>query len=152
MGQLTYHKQSGFTLIELMIVIAIIGILAAIALPAYQNYVGRAQMMEGFRATDGLRNDVGILIWEHKAFPNAEQVSDTGYLGKAASEIKGKYISEVKVEADTGIVMVSFDKGAIKGETLKMIPRVNTENQGHVIEWQCSANNPVYVPSSCRGS
>lgn len=148
------NKNKGFTLIELMIVIAIIGILAAIALPAYQDYVGRAQMMEGFRATDSIRNDVGILIWETKGYPTAADVSDTGYLGVAAKEIKGKYIKDngVKVVAGTGVVEVTFDKGVISGQILEMKPIVNNSGNGHLIKWTCTANNPVYIPSSCRES
>lgn len=144
--------QKGFTLIELMIVIAIIGILAAIALPAYQNYVARSQMMEGFRATDALRNDVGILIWEQRTFPSAEDVSENGYLGAATKGIKGKYIADngVKVIAGTGVIEITFDKGAVKGEKLQIIPHVSSSQNGNVILWVCKANNPTYIPSTCR--
>lgn len=73
----------GFTLIELMIVVTIIGILSAIAIPAYQIYVARAQMTEGLVATQGLRNEIALWVANYKQFPDASAVdADTGYVGK----------------------------------------------------------------------
>ena len=84
--------QAGFTLIELMIVIAIIGILAAIALPAYQDYVGRTQAMEAFTISDGLRQEIGVWAAGNKAFPSGDALTSTGYIGSQAAVLKGKYI------------------------------------------------------------
>lgn len=61
-------KQGGFTLIELMIVVAIIGVLASIAVPQYQNYVGRAQAAEAFTATAGIRTDIAVYYAENGSF------------------------------------------------------------------------------------
>lgn len=154
MKQSVTSTQLGFTLIELMIVIAIIGILAAIALPAYQDYIARSQMMEGFKATDGLRSDIAVVMWERRAYPTADDVKPDGYLGEIASKIQGKYIADngVKVIAGSGVVEVSFDKGAIQGQTLKLIPTMSDSGTTQLIKWTCEGPKAVHLPSSCRES
>ena len=78
--------EKGFTLIELMIVVAIIGILAAIAMPAYQDYTGRAQAVEGVNVsvTSGLRTEISVWLAEHKAWPDATAVAARRQIGRAS--------------------------------------------------------------------
>lgn len=146
----------GFTLIELMIVVTIIGILSAIAIPAYQIYVARAQMTEGLVATQGLRNEIALWVANYKQFPDASAVdADTGYVGKQADVIKGKYIQNkgVNITADTGVITVKYDKGSIAGKQLIITPSINS-NLGmneQVIKWVCSTDgNRSWLPSSCQ--
>ena len=150
--------QAGFTLIELMIVIAIIGILAAIALPAYQDYVGRTQAMEAFTISDGLRQEIGVWAAGNKAFPSGDALTSTGYIGSQAAVLKGKYIPSEGVRVgDAGKIYITFDKGNLSGQTVVLTPTLNTVNNEQVIKWICgdrsdSANtvNPRYLPTSCR--
>ncbi|ENW8316570.1 pilin, partial [Neisseria gonorrhoeae] len=87
--------QKGFTLIELMIVIAIVGILAAVALPAYQDYTARAQVSEAILLAEGQKSAVTEYYLNNGKWP-----ADNGAAGVAspATDIKGKYVKEVKVE------------------------------------------------------
>ena len=99
--------QKGFTLIELMIVVAIIGILAAVALPAYQDYTVRARVTEGISLATGAKKLVETdaqTVDELKAVAKAfnDQVGGAG--------AKSKYVKSVAIGADTGIVTVTFDK------------------------------------------
>ena len=149
----THRSQPGFTLIELMIVIAIIGLLAAIAIPSYLSYTGRAQVVEGFAVTDGVRNEIGTYIWEHKRFPNAAEVAITGNIGKQSSRLEGKYISanSVSVAADTGVITVNFDAGNIAGKALVLTPRINTNTNQQVIQWTCGGTvGADKLPTSCQ--
>ena len=86
-------KQQGFTLIELMIVVAIIGILAAIAIPAYQDYTIRAQVSEGLNLSGAAKAAVTEYFQDQGAFPGTNNLAGL----EAAVNIAGKYVSQVSV-------------------------------------------------------
>ena len=152
-AQLSHRPQKGFTLIEIMIVIAIIGILAAIAIPNYMNYIGRSQVVEGFVLTEGLRSEIATTVFENKVFPDATAVATTGNIGRQASALDGKYVaaSSVVVAADTGVITVTFDSGSIAGQTLVLTPKINTSNNQNLIQWVCSGTvGTEKLPASCQ--
>ncbi|HGM0052486.1 TPA: pilin, partial [Neisseria gonorrhoeae] len=102
--------QKGFTLIELMIVIAIVGILAAVALPAYQDYTARAQVSEAILLAEGQKSAVTEYYLN-----NGEWPKDNGSAGVAsASEIKGKYVQ--KVEVNNGVVTAEMKPSGVNKE------------------------------------
>ena len=149
----TSSSHSGFTLIELMIVIAIIGILAAIALPNYLIYTARAQAVEGFIVSDTIRSDIATWVFENKVFPDAAAVAVTGIIGGQANALDGKYVAAngVAVTADTGVITVNFDSGTNAGKTLILTPEINISNNQQVIKWVCSGTVGVdKLPASCQ--
>ena len=166
--------QSGFTLIELMIVVAIIGILAAIAIPQYQNYVARAQTSEALSLVSGAKVAVAEYLNVNSEFPAGN--TEAGM--EDAGNIKGKYVSSVTVStADTGTVAggdlvthatvtaIFKNTGGFDAHTKLAggsLILTGTDNTGSV-SWVCSsaaasaagATTTVpditdYLPSSCR--
>jgi type IV pilus assembly protein PilA len=139
-------KQQGFTLIELMIVVAIIGILAAIAIPAYQDYTIRAQVSEGLNLSGGAKAAVTEYFQDRGALP-----TDNNEAGLAANTaIKGKYVNDVNVAS--GVITVTYGSGAhsvIDGKAITLTP--GTGSAGSV-QWTCAGSGIVnkHLPAACR--
>ena len=154
----------GFTLIELMIVVAIIGILAAIAIPAYQDYVIRAQTTEAFSLVTYAQPKVEDYYRSHGRFPADNRAAGL----PAAGSILGHYVGAVSVE--DGVVNVHFRdrdiNAALQGKVLSMQPLVVPDSPNSPIGWACGdAGAPAgmrlvgtnrttlkarLLPSSCR--
>ena len=141
--------QSGFTLIELMIVVAIIGILAAIAIPQYQNYVARAQASEALSLASGAKVAVAEYLNTNGSFPSTND--EAGLSGS----IVGKYVSGVAISTG-GVITATFGDGAhslLQTGTMALTPTNNTGS----VSWLCKSTNTSkditnYLPSSCKAT
>ncbi|HFA0502258.1 TPA: pilin, partial [Neisseria gonorrhoeae] len=123
--------QKGFTLIELMIVIAIVGILAAVALPAYQDYTARAQVSEAILLAEGQKSAVTEYYLNHGTWPK----DNTSAGVASSSSIKGKYVQ--KVEVNNGVVTATMKSDGvnkeIKGKKLSLWGR----REDGSVKWFC---------------
>ncbi len=145
------NSQKGYTLIELMIVIAIIGILAAIALPAYQDYTARSQMTEALNLAGGQKSAITEFRSNTGKWPSSNL--DAGIV--APSGLTGKYVEKVTISstASAGLINAQMKSSnvadSIRGATLTL---KGEENSGSYV-WSCwsSASNR-FLPSSCRNS
>ncbi|ENX0347907.1 pilin [Neisseria gonorrhoeae] len=123
--------QKGFTLIELMIVIAIVGILAAVALPAYQDYTARAQVSEAILLAEGQKSAVTEYYLN-----NGEWPENNASAGVASSDkIKGKYVKEVKVE--NGVVTATMNSSNVNKEIKDKRLSLWAKRQDGSVKWFC---------------
>ena len=140
--------QQGFTLIELMIVVAIIGILAAIAIPAYQDYTIRAQVTEGVNLADGLKTPVADAYNDSGAWGSV----NSGSRGIAtAASVTGKYTSTVTVA--NGVVQVAYGNDANAKITAVAPPQLTLSpiDRTGSVEWVCASTlDAKYLPQACR--
>lgn len=140
-------KNKGFTLIELMVVVAIVGILAAFAIPVYQNYVVKAQLSEAMTVSGGVRSEIAnSFMGKTGTFVGID--SETNGI-PPASEVTGNYVQSVAV--NDGIVSVTLGNNAsdiVLGEVLTLTPATTA---GDTIIWGCSfSGSDRYLPQSCR--
>lgn len=158
--------QQGFTLIELMIVVAIIGILAAIAIPAYQDYTIRAQVSEGLNLAAAAKAAISESFLNTGTAPATRTAAG---MSSAATDTSGKYVSALQVAA--GQIQVTYGNDAnntINGNILTITPYLSNDNS---VVWVCGLSAPPagtvgpmtggpaaggttvpaqYLPASCR--
>jgi len=138
--------QQGFTLIELMIVMAIIGILASVAMPTYQSYAVRAQVSEGLNLTGPLQSAVAEYYNDYGAYPTDN--NDAGV--DAANNYAGKYVDGISINGAT--ISIQYGNSAhaqINGETVTLtaVPDLGSLN------WDCASGGTIpdtLLPQVCR--
>lgn len=145
--------QKGFTLIELMIVIVVIGILAAIAIPAYQNYIARAQVSEALTFASGYKNQVSDIYWQTGNCPTLPE------LGLSSNNINSNYLDTINLTVISGYqcsVSIKFKSSnvslGLQGKTLSFSMITDTNNPSTSI-WECNSVDIAqkYLPKTCVG-
>ena len=135
-------NSRGLTLIELMITVAIVGILAALALPAYQDYVARSQVSEGLVLASGAKPVIAEYYSNHGSYPTATDIGFNGYTGS--------YVDSTTIGTN-GTIIATFSNDAhrqLRGQTVTLTPEEDT-NTGN-LKWSCGSSvDSKYLPTSC---
>lgn len=139
------HKQEAFTLVEIMIVIAIIGILAMIAIPAYNDFTVRSKVSEGFTLASNAKTSVMEYYLTEGSWPSNNSVAGM----PSADQIKGEFVKSVAVDGDQIIVTFGEQAGDnLANHSLLMTAKDNVGS----ITWSCQGKNidNKFLPPNCR--
>ena len=139
------QMQKGFTLIELMIVVAIIGILAAIALPAYQDYIARSQVSEAMTLAGGFKTPISVYYSENGSFPTALVAANTANptSSQLTGNLSGKYAT-ITYTAASGIVTATMQNSRATGN-------ITFSPNADATVWTCGGSvDTKFRPSSCK--
>lgn len=148
-------NQQGFTLIELMIVVAIIGILAAIAIPAYQDYIARSQVSEAFAITSAQKTAIAEYAQNNGAYPTANTKPAVADLA-----VGGTY-ADSAVTASTGVITVTMKAAGtvnakVAGKQIVLTPPADLAAAGNSFNFTCTSTGDKgmpqkYLPKACTG-
>ena len=162
------QNQKGFTLIELMIVIAIIAILAAIALPAYNNYTARSQVSEAVSLAASFKTPVGLFVTEEGVCPTK---SDEGFTGlEGTPDSVGQYVQSIDFSSDSGKCIITANMASTANAKVKtgnivltssVIAVSSTSNDpaestttssgNGIAKWSCTSTiSDEFLPKSCK--
>lgn len=146
--------QKGFTLIELMIVVAIIGILAAIAIPQYQTYIAKSQVSRVVSELGGLKTAVENCVLEGKEAACELGATRSNLLGTAVTNVPTGVVVDITLTASTAYIEGTFDAGQNGGSAASILNDKKVRwSRNAAGTWTCGTDvDAKYKPSSCTGS